>query len=294
MSDWPQEIGNLGWQANGNSTSHCDEAAHAVSRAIRESVYFHGRAIEVAVSGSHRNLTNVEGSAVDIAVICTDSQIRDVPAGYVVRGGGSSTTHGSFAKYRAEVGLALRARFPETEVRSGDKCFELSPCVLGGPIRVAPFFTYRRVSESGAPQDGVVLWTKATESQIVNWPDQQYANGLRKDISTGGEFRRAVCALKSLRNRMEAAGVRMENITGYLIECLCYNVPSRAYEGRTDIACLNTVLEVIVEATRRYDLCEDWVEVHGMGHLFRSDKPWRWQRVNEFARAAQGAIFSGL
>lgn len=294
MSEWVEEIGRLESQDAEQSDLTCDAAVHAVCRAIRESEYFRGRSIEVYVHGSHRNLTNVEGSPVDIAVVCADSQIRDVPSGFVVQGGGSTSAHGSFAKYRAEVGLALRARFPETDVWSCDKTFELTPSTLGATMRVAAFFRYRRIVQSGVPEDGVVLWTKSSQAQVISWPDHHYGNGLRKDISTRGEYRRSVRSLKSLRNRMEKAGVRMENITGYLVECLCYNVPCQAYEEHEDESRLNAVLDEIIEATRRYEQCEDWVEVHGMGHLFRADKPWRWQRVHEFARSAQRAMLSGL
>src|ERR1019366_9357909 len=63
--------------------------------------------------------------------------------------------------------------------------------------------------------------------KIINWPRQNYKNGVAKNDATGRRFKAMVRKLKRLRNEMLANGHQVAApIPSYLLECLAWNVPN--------------------------------------------------------------------
>src|ERR1700756_722630 len=66
--------------------------------------------------------------------------------------------------------------------------------------------------------------------QIINWPRQNYDNGVAKNDATSRRFKAVVRILKRLRNEMVDNGHKVaEPIPSYLMECLVWNVPNQGF-----------------------------------------------------------------
>ncbi|MFZ2429037.1 MAG: hypothetical protein WAW71_12925, partial [Propioniciclava sp.] len=71
---------------------------------------------------------------------------------------------------------------------------------------------------------GSCVFPKDGSDKVVNWPQQQYTNGVTKNEATGHRYKRFVRALKRSENWL-VSEQRMAPLASYLMECLVYNVP---------------------------------------------------------------------
>ena len=94
--------------------------------------------------------------------------------------------------------------------------------------------------------------------------------------------------LKKIRNEMEDAGSSSANaIPGYLLECMTWNVPNRAFIGSTTwYARVRAVLIHLWTNTKDDARCESWCEVDDIKYLFRVSQPWTRAAAHTFINEA--------
>lgn len=284
----PLEASFREWSKPPTSTEEqrCYNAESVVRNAIHSHRAFATRSIEVFPQGSYRNGTNVRANSdVDICVRCMDVCFSDVPSGYSKSDFGLVDATYTYAEFKNEVESALKAYLGAAAVSRGKKAFDLHANTYRVDADVVPTFEHRRYR----PQDGNYL--SGTELRpdgggaIVNWPDQNYANGTSKNKATGTRFKKLVRVLKRLRDKMVAEGSRAaEPIPSYLIECLVWNVPNNAFYDEQYAENLRAILVHLYTNTQN-SACNAWNEVNELKCLFGS-QPWTRTDVNKFVVAA--------
>ncbi len=196
--------------------------------AISDTVY------KIYAKGSYRNNTNVRrDSDVDIVVEMQECFYYDYADGVPIPRSTPSPYSGGWtpASWRAEIVKALESKFPGEVDSSGNIAINVAEKQGSRPsIDIVPSYQYRWYYDEKLVryETGSAVWTKASE-RVVNWPHQQYNNGVAKNTATGGRYKYFVRALKNAENTLAAAGT-IDAMPSYFMECLIYNVDNQSLQ----------------------------------------------------------------
>lgn len=148
----------------------------------------------------------------------------------------------------------------------GNKAFDVHANSYRVDADVVPCFEHRRYT--AGLNVGDYPYISGTEfrpddgGRVVNWPEQQYANGVAKNKATGGGFKGVTRILKELRYEMENAGVAAaKSIPSYLLECLVWDTPDEGFGHNRVTDDVRYVLDHTFSATRGDESCREWGEV---------------------------------
>jgi hypothetical protein len=253
---------------------------------------------KVFVHGSYRNRVNVrQDSDVDVGILYTgNSFCVDYPNGKGDADFKNENATYTYADFKKDVGQALVNHFGAGSVRRGNKAFEIRESSYRVEADVVPFFIHRRYHESGYYICGVEFHPDGGW-RIVNWPErlydkpwwpkQHYENAVEKNNVTGRRYKGIVRILKKLRNEMEESGFAIARpISGFVIECMSWNVPNDRYylNGWDNI--LQAVLAFLWSNTQDDESCSDWGEVSDLKYLFRGSPKLKREQAHDFINAA--------
>lgn len=290
--DWETQLREWAKPPGKTEQDRCDNAVSAIRNAIKASDKLRTRGVSIFAQGSYRNNTNVrKDSDVDIGILCTDTFFHDpLPEGWTQEKLGFSDATYHYDQYKNEVGEALVNYFGPSAVKRGNKAFDVHETSYHVEADVAAFFEHRRYKGDGTYLEGVELRTDKENRRIINWPEQHYENGVRKNNATGTRFKSIVRVLKALSNEMSEQGVRGADVMGFLIECLVWNVPNNEFQNSTYRADVRAALAFLFNNTRFQEDCKEWGEVSDLIYLFRSGQKWSWQQAHVFTSVAWDCI----
>jgi hypothetical protein len=282
-----------------------ETAEREIRKAISSYPALAARNITVFPQGSYRNRTNIPTeSDVDVCVVLKDVIFSDwyftesegvkdsERVAAFEREAGLSEASYQYAEFKNDVGAALVAHFGSAAVKRGDKAFDVHESSKWVDSDVLPAFEHRRWHRDYYRK---LTYTPGTEfvsdsgKRIINWPQQHYDIGVRKNTVTGERFKAMVRALKNLANAMADAGVEAAKpIPSFLIECLVYNVPNGNLNNYTYTQDMKNVIAVGWEATKSQEASDQakWVEINELKWLFHFAQPWTRQQAADFLWAA--------
>jgi hypothetical protein len=289
------------------SSSTEQEKQERAERMVREAIEnwkaFQGFSLRILPKGSYVNNTNVRAdSDVDIAVIQLGSYLLDTSA-LPERLKSKVAPKGDFvcsaADFRAELERALRAKFGKQCDTSGRTALTICETSSRVSVDVVPSFPYRRYSYDwwfGAQYCEGTTTRRKNGIWVVNYPEQQLANGRRKNRSTNGRYKHLVRILKRIENELSDGGV-IKELPSYFIECLVYNVPdgylNRWWSFSPLTAGLNATLRYLEEATTPGGDAEAWKEPNGIKQLFDDAQSWSLGDARDLVSAAQDFVARG-
>jgi hypothetical protein len=302
--DWEDQFRTWARPPGSAEQTRMENTESQIRAAIKASAALASHDIQVAAQGSYRNLTHVpRESDVDIRVVCRDVFFSDfqfvdstaksdtaVRDRLRTRFGVSAATY-TYDQFRDDVGAALVARFgPPPSVEPGDKAFGIRETRYFVDADVVAALQHRRFANDGTYNEGVEFITRKGK-HIVNWPEQQYRNGVAKNQATGERFKAMVRTVKSLRNEMDDRNVpAAAPIPSFLIECLVWNVANSKFNHGTYSEDVKEVLRFLYLATKPDGTCGEWHEESDLKWLFKGDKGWTREQVNTFVLAAWGYV----
>jgi hypothetical protein len=274
-----------------------DNTESQIKAAINARAALSGRKTPVLAQGSFKNLTHIpRESDVDIRVVLMDSFFYDFqfvdPNATVEamfeRFGISKATY-SYDEFRDDVGAALVDRFGQPPaVDPGDKAFRIRETRYHVDADVVAALQHRRYNADGTFEEGVEFRSRKGK-KIINWPEQQFRNGITKNQNTGERFKAMVRALKNLRAEMEDEGKAVAKpIPSFLIECLVWNVPNDRFNHKDSYyEDMKAVLTFVYNATKSADAgCMEWHEESDLKWLFKGEKGWTREEANAFILGA--------
>jgi hypothetical protein len=269
----------------------CERVERAVKAAIAGDPQLQTLNVSVFLQGSYRNKTNVrQNSDVDICVRLDDVFFPDYPDGNDRTRFKDVPADITFSDFKAMVGGALERHFGKASVTRSDKAFKVHENTYRIDSDVVATFTHRRYvlrpDSSFYHLDGIAF-NSDSGKYIINWPDQNYDNGLAKHERTGRRFRKAVRILKRLRDLMITEDVAAtKGIASCLIEALVWNAPDAAFGHETLRQDLREVLAHSFNDTLNDKACFEWGEVNELKYLFRPQQPWTRVQAHAFLDAA--------
>jgi len=264
-----------------------------IQAAIKDSRLFEDVTVEVFPQGSYRNNTNVRiESDVDVCVRCLSVCYPDFSFadGLTRKDVGITDTSYTYAQFKDNVGKALVAKFGAQGITRGRKAFDVHANAYRVDADVVPTFEHRRylrTDRGGFHYLSGTQFPPDNGGSIVNWPEQHYNNGVRKNKDTGNRFKFIVRVLKRLRNEMADKGVdAAKPIPSYLIECLVWNTPNEAFSHEEYTENVRAVLGSTIYDTASAERCKEWGEVNELKYLFRGSQPWTREQAYAFLSAA--------
>lgn len=287
----------MGWESTFQSwaappgvseQTKCDNAVTAIQKAIEASDALSERNISVFAQGSYRNRTNVRiESDVDVCVLCTDTMFFNLPGGREPGDLGIVTPAPyQYRRYKDEIASALASYFGRSDVAQGNKAFDVHANSYRVDADVVACFEYRRYWNDSSYRVGTAFQPDGG-GRVVNYPKQNYENGVAKNDATGRRFKSLVRILKRLRYVMEEAHISSAKpIASYLIECLVWNAPDEAFGHETYTADVRWVLAHLFNETRNAEDCEQWCEVNSFKYLFHPSQPWTLTQAHAFVSDA--------
>ena len=263
-----------------------ENAIRGIRTAVNGCSNLNQRRIKVFTQGSYRNRVNVrQDSDVDLGVMLYyDSFLDEYPEGKTRADFGNLDGDYPYSQFKNELEEALVDRFGRAAVKRGNKAFNIRGNTYHVEADVVPLFEFRQYWERGNYRAGVALVTDQGK-RIENYPERlveywpstplHYENGNSKNMATSRRYRGLVRILKKICNEMEDSGSSSAKaIPGYLLECLCWNVPGTAFTGSTWDARVRAVLVDLWSNTKDDASCNSWCEVDAIKYLFHSSQPW--------------------
>lgn len=266
----------------------CDNAVRGVQKAIAASKALAGRDVRVFPQGSYRHRTNVRiESDVDVAVLCTDTIFHDLPAGMTIGDVGlSAPADYPYQTFKNDVEAALVSHFGRASVTRGNKAFDVHENSYRVDADVVACFEHRRYAQDKSFITGTAFLAD-DGLKIINWPEQNYTNGVSKNDATGRRFKALVRILKRLKYKMVDEGSEAaKSVPSWLIECLAWNVPNEHFEHDTYRADVRAGLAHLFNNTIRAGECQEWGEVNELKYLFRTGQPWTREQAHAFLSEA--------
>lgn len=272
----------------------CQNAERMIKNAIWEDEALKEHKIEIFAQGSYRNNTNVrQDSDVDICVRLMDVFFSDfsLANGFTKADTGIVNSTYSYNQFKNDIENALVAKFGRSSIKRGNKAFDVHENTYRVDADVVACLEHRRYSHRSS--NGEYQYLSGTElrtdagNRIVNWPNQNYENGVAKNIATGNRFKFVVRIIKRLRNEMANKGIEAAKpIPSYLIECLVWNAPNDSFGHTEYFSDVADVLKYGIDSTSNESGCSEWGEVNELKYLFRSSQPWTLKQTHDFLNEA--------
>lgn len=291
--DWEEMFRAWARPPSQTEIDRCDNAVSVVRNAIRSYVVFAMRDVAVFAQGSYRNGTNVRAdSDVDVCVCCKDVCFSDRADGISQADTQLVDASYTYSEFKDDVEQALCSYLGNSAVSRGNKAFDLHANSYRVDADVVPTFEHRRYYRN---VDGQIRYITGTElrpnngGRIINWPEQNYSNGVDKNKKTTERFKKVVRILKHVKNEMEEQGVKTASqVPSYLVECLVWNVLNEEFGNTTFTADVRNTLVYLYSKTKSEEECNAWGEVNELKYLFRASQPWRRENAHAFVLAAWG------
>lgn len=285
--DWEATFRTWAQAPGPTEREKCENAERAIRKAIAASDALSARDVSIFVQGSYANRTNVrQDSDVDVCVRCNGVFYYDLQRGNTEEPDGITSAMYDFARFRADVGDALVRYLGPESVTRGKKAFDVHANTYRVDADVVAAFEHRRYTSASRYLDGTEF-RPDDGGRVINWPQQNYDNGVRKNEETWERFKALVRIMKRLRNEMLDEEVESAaSIPSYLTECLVWNVPNSDFGSDTYRGDVRNVLAHLWNNTRSPDGCSEWGEVNELKYLFRGGQPWTREQVNQFLQDA--------
>jgi hypothetical protein len=266
----------------------CDNAVRAIRKSVDSSSALSKKNIRVFAQGSYCNRTNVrQDSDVDVCVLCSDSFFYDLPAGKTAADFGFHTpAEYGYSQYKNDVEAALTSYFGAAGVKRGNKAFDIHENTYRIAADAIPCFEYRWYRSDGSYLSGTSFLSDRGV-KVINWPEQNYENGVEKNKLTGQKFKDVVRILKRLRYKMVDEKLEAASpAPSFLIECLVWNVPKDTFALATYKSIVHDTLVHLFNSTLNFEDCKEWGEINELKYLFWSGQAWTFQQAHAFTSAA--------
>lgn len=273
-------------------------AAEMIRDAIRKSPVLSTKKVDIYATGSYRNNTNVRlASDVDIAIVLKDAFCGDYPATGPTREqlGFKDADYG-FDPFWNDVSSALTTAFGSKGVTPGDKAFNIHENSYRLDADASVFLEHRRYT-GGKSSDGTWVYLSGVEmrprsdpaKRIINWHQQHYEEGVKRNDATKRRFKRITRILKRLRDDMRDQGTATqkaaaEKASSFMIESLVFNAPDTCFNlvDESYFEDVKATVASLYSATKADATCAAFDEVSKLKRLFAPTQPWTRQQAHDF------------
>ncbi|PPA87640.1 nucleotidyltransferase [Brevibacillus laterosporus] len=269
--------------ASDTEESKCENALRMIRDALNKSEALSKYEIQLIPKGSYHNNTNVRlTSDVDIAVKLKDVFFANYPEGKTGKDFGNFENNYTFSQYRNDIEQAMIDKFESNNIEFGNKAIQINSNSYRVVADVVPCFEHRRYSQDGTYIKGTEFITRHTNQHVINFPEQHYSNGLRKNNETSRRYKKVVRIFKRLRYNLLEKGYSVENVSSFLVESLIWNVPNNNFNSATLTEDVKQCFDYLITQTSDYEKCKKWGEVSELLYLFHNGRKYTCSDAHRF------------
>lgn len=294
---WEERFSAWAQPPSQTETDRIDNAVSVIRKAL-EADDLLATKTKIYVQGSYRNRVNVrQESDVDIGVLYTGNTFYpDYPSGKTNQDFGNIDGDYNYDAFKNAIENALVNRFGRASVTRGNKAFDVHANTYRVDADVVPVFVHRRYRDDGTFNCGIQLFSDKGAKIInwperlyddPNWPDQHYEHGVVKNAATSRGYKGVARILKKLKYELVDSGITAANqVPGFLVECLVWNVPNHELMHSTWDANVQSALLHLWSNTKSIDTCNEWGEVSELKYIFRGSPTSKLEMAHAFVDAA--------
>ncbi|MBF6259886.1 nucleotidyltransferase [Nocardia farcinica] len=292
MSELEEKLRRYCQPSSDNEQDKQERAERMVRQAVDAWAAGHDDlSIKYVPKGSYANNTNVrQDSDVDIAVVRTDFYYFDaselLPSDKMSGSGVAYPLEG--IAFRNSLAQNLKSRFGSVCDTTGSTAIELIENSGRVSADIVPSFSFRKYYYNERGQvtyhSGQKVY-KTEGTSVVNYPDQQLANGRAKNNATNGRYKKMVRILKRAENDLVELG-KIKALPSYFMECLMYRVPNYLFSHDSATPLTDDLRSAIVEiwaATKPDGPAKHWKEPNDIKPLFGSGQKWVMSDAHDLA-----------
>lgn len=219
--------------------------------------------VKIDLQGSYANDTNTKSdSDVDVLVrldVFGSNKLTLPTDQYLLHEQTYPIAKYDWFHLRRDVIAALTAYYDAGSVDvTGNKSVKLVKSSGRLQADIVPVIAYHKYSyflghSNHDKTAGVMFYHRTTNEEIVNYPDQHYANGVAKHQATSDMFKRVVRIIKNARAHAVDKGLlAKEAAPSYFLQSMIYNVPNAAFVGNDSTAVFNVLAYLIQNDIRGF------------------------------------------
>lgn len=284
-----EQLSRMSQPASDSEEQKLNRAKQQVMDAITGTNIF--ATCDVFGKGSYYNNTNIRlNSDIDVCVSYKPTFKFHLPDGDTPEKHSITVVNETYTydKFKSDLVQLLKVKFGAQNVVVKNKCIHVKENTYHTEIDVVPTWYHRTYPyrTTNTYNEGVVLWTPTGEA-VINYPEQHYSNGVKKNNQTRRRYKSLVRIIKNLKAKMEEEQYYVNaNVTSFLIESLVYNFPNSNFLVNEDTYDWNTIVRSFIikfwnDSKEDSDTWDSWTEVSGLLPLMSNHK-WGRGDVNEF------------
>jgi hypothetical protein len=175
------------------------------------------------------------------------------------------------AEFRRRVERAMIAALGSTAVdTTRDKHIGVAASSNTLDADVVPCFAMRRYDAPYRYHGGHQIFPKSGGDPVVNYPQQNYDNGVAKNNATSRRYKEIIRCVKRLVGELYDERVIPRDYPGYLLESLVYNVPNDRFGNRRRYDDMQGVFRYLWQGLGNDAVYNAWTEPSGLLWLFRN------------------------
>lgn len=288
LRNWAQRPSNT-------EQDRIDRTERMIKDAISHSPDYNVKNAHVFAKGSVRMRTNIRSTSdIDVCVKAANVLFTDYPEGASNSTYNNSDSTYTFIEFRKAVEDAICGYFGYSDVDTeGNKAIRIRANVGSSRIDadVVPAFEHRRYTSLTHANycEGIEIRPKnSLYTRVINWPDQNYANGLSKHENSYRRYRKMVRILKRMRSTMKDRGINSADFAlSFLIESLLWNVPNEFYGNQNYQEDLEGIFKHLKYYLATDERVKEWGEVNELKYLFRPQQRWTRAGAEAFIHDAE-------
>jgi hypothetical protein len=175
--------------------------------------------------------------------------------------------------FKDHIHVALEEQFGKAYVHRHDKCIKVDESSLILKADIVPCFPVRTYKAYGVFDAGVSIRCDSLE-EILNYPEQHYANGVAKNEDTGRRFKKMVRCFKRMENHVVNTRLGIEPLPSFFMESLIYNCPDFLFRDESYLVSFRKVMLHLVGALDDTATSGAMMEVNGVKTLFKDGQTW--------------------
>lgn len=258
-----------------------------ITDSIKSSAEFDGLEYEIFIQGSYANNTNVKAdSDIDVCVMLKSTFHAKYPDGITAENYGFVDATMNYDDYKGRIVRALNKKFG-TDISVGNKSVKIKSNSYRVNADVVAAFQYRNYNILNSTNkynfiEGTSFFSSNGNS-VINYPKKHIDNGISKNKTTNGMYKKLVKIFKNVKNNMcDDKIIDSGTISSFLIESLIWQLPNEEIISHDtwDKTVKGSIYYLWNEFEKKR--CDSWTEPSKYIYLFNSDRKWTQEHAKDF------------